>query len=115
MYYGGFYLSGSYYGVVPFFAASNWCPTDWLFYANQGRWYRPGWGYFNQAPQVSGPITVVVVEHVPVTDAFGNPVLDVYGNPMYEDVTVYYNAFYNQAAGCYGYYNQSGSWILVRW
>jgi len=117
-YCNGFYWGGALYvGPDPFFFGyGDWAPTEWIFESDVGTWWSPGLGYVAGPPVgYNDVITVGVKETQPVLDATGNPVLDANGNPVTEQITVYYNAYFDPIYGAYGYLNHAGKYVWLRW
>jgi hypothetical protein len=109
-YYTGYWYNGATYPAF-YYAPEGFCPTPYLFYAESGEFWEPGFGYSDYLPYgYHQPITVAVNEIVPVYDAYGD-VID------YRQETFYYNAFWDDNAQAYGFYDYRGAfhWLTYPW
>ena len=98
------------YGNSGYYALDGFCPTEFIYSVDQGRYWEPGDnnGWYGGLPQdYDAPITVAVREVVPVTDENGYVV-------GYESHIFYYNAFLDEQSGYYGYYDYNGSFHYVQ-
>jgi hypothetical protein len=94
-----------------FFAFEDFCMTERLFDVQAGRFFYPGTGiWWDCFPGgFIDPITVLVTEVVEAQDADGT--VD------YEQITVCYNACWDEEAHGYCYYDRVGDfhWLSFPW
>ena len=92
-----------------YYALDGFCPTEYIYTVDRGSYWRPdGDSWYGRLPSdYDAPITVAVREVVPVTDEYGNVV-------GYESHLFYYNAYFDDESGEYGYYDYEGDFHLVR-
>jgi hypothetical protein len=98
------YSSNGWSGYNPpgVWIAPDYVVTPWFFDTATGRWYRPGYGYFYNAPSgYYGPVTVTVPEDVWVSEYQDDQGNDVPGH--YEIELIVYTAFYVEDWGRWGY------------
>ena len=82
-----------------YFAMNGYVPTPYVFNVADGQFWQPGTGYSDALPSsYQAPITVASQEVVPQFDANGNIV-------GYQPETFYNDAYYDNDAGAYGYYD----------
>jgi hypothetical protein len=109
-YHSGLFWYGFQYNY-PFFAFDTFCPTQWV-YLGGNCWFQVGAGYYYQPPAIVEPITVSV-EYV-YSDWVWDDSVGGYVQ-VQETVVYFYNAFWDAAAGCYGYYDANGNYNLLSW
>jgi len=105
-YYNGYNWDGNNY-PCDYMADDGYCPTPYVFSVPNGQYWQVGRGYSNYLPAAyHAPITVAMQESVPEYDLGGQIV-------GYRLQTFYYNAFWDQQAQTYGYYDyrQQFHWV----
>jgi hypothetical protein len=104
--YSAYYWDGNNY-PIDYYATNGYVPTQYVFSVPNGRFWHVGSGYSNYLPSgYNAPITVAVKESVPQYNTFGQIV-------GYKFETFYYNAFWDNQARAYGYYDYRQQYHLA--
>jgi hypothetical protein len=83
-----------------------------MYYGNNC-WFRPGAGYY-YSPPVGYNDTITVVVDETYTEMEFDPFLGI-EVPVTKTVTWYYNAYYDNATGWYGYTDCNGQFHWLQW
>jgi hypothetical protein len=110
LYFTGYSIGGNTY-PDNYFAMNGYAPTPYVFDVASGQFWQPSVGFADYLPNnYRAPITVSVQEVVPSFDGKGSIV-------GYQPQTFYYNAYWDNDAQSYGYYDYRNKfhWLTFPW